>query len=154
MTANHIDMLIPPSVLEPIWEDIDGLESRGCYKEAYQYLRTVTNELNLIRETRIGMCCALESDAETWSDFQSLQSLMVQHLEPIKENSKLMYLESLRTIMQSAHDALLNKMLFAELQVLLIELCSAYCEQHEDNSGARPRRAKLINQYRAPVRMQ
>ena len=49
---SYVDILMPPELLEPLWKDIDALEARGCYKEAYQYLRTVTNELNQLRDCK------------------------------------------------------------------------------------------------------
>ncbi len=130
---SYVDILMPPELLEPLWKDIDALEARGCYKEAYQYLRTVTNELNQLREARISVCCLLESSAETWRSFQTLQSLMGQHLTPVREHSPLMYLESLRSIMQTVHQALLYKSNFSELQVLVIELCNAHSDRLENN---------------------
>ena len=131
---SYVDILMPPELLEPLWKDIDALEARGCYKEAYQYLRTVTNELNQLREARISVCCLLESSAETWRSFQTLQSLMGQHLTPVREHSPLMYLESLRSIMQTVHQALLYKSNFSELQVLVIELCNAHSDRLENDS--------------------
>ena len=130
---SYVDILMPPELLEPLWKDIDALEARGCYKEAYQYLRTVTNELNQLREARISVCCLLESSTETWSSFQTLQSLVGQHLTPVREHSPLMYLESLRSIMQTVHQALLYKSNFSELQELVIELCNAHCDRLENN---------------------
>ena len=127
--AHYSDILVSPELLDPLWKDIDTLESRGCYKEAYQYLRTVTDELNLLREARISVCCLLERGTEAWSTFQTLQALMSQHLAPVKEHSKLMFLESLRAIMQAAHQALLCKVSVHELQALVITLCSAHCDR-------------------------
>ena len=131
---SYVDILMPPELLEPLWKDIDALEARGCYKEAYQYLRTVTNELNQLREARISVCCLLESSAETWRNFQTLQSLMGQHLTPVREHSPLMYLESLRLIMQTVHQALVCKSNFSELQALVIELCNAHSDRLENDS--------------------
>lgn len=133
--AHYSDILVSPELLDPLWKDIDTLESRGCYKEAYQYLRTVTDELNLLREARISVCCLLESGTEAWSSFQTLQALMSQHLAPVKEHSKLMFLESLRAIMQAAHQALLCKVSVHELQALVITLCSAHCDRLDGDSG-------------------
>ena len=133
--AHYSDILVSPELLDPLWKDIDTLESRGCYKEAYQYLRTVTDELNLLREARISVCCLLESGTEAWSSFQTLQALMSQHLAPVKEHSKLMFLESLRAIMQAAHQALLCKVSVHELQALVITLCSAHCDRLDGNNG-------------------
>ena len=133
--AHYSDILVSPELLDPLWKDIDTLESRGCYKEAYQYLRTVTDELNLLREARISVCCLLESGTEAWSSFQTLQALMEQHLAPVKEHSKLMFLESLRAIMQAVHQALLCKVSVHELQALVITLCSAHCNQLEHDAG-------------------
>ena len=133
--AHYSDILVSPELLDPLWKDIDTLESRGCYKEAYQYLRTVTDELNLLREARISVCCLLESGTEAWSSFQTLQALMSQHLAPVKEHSKLMFLESLRAIMQAAHQALLCKVSVHELQALVITLCSAHCDRLDGDRG-------------------
>lgn len=126
---HHADKLVSQALLEPIWKDIDDLETRGYYKQAYQYLRTVTDELNLLREARSGICCLLERNTEAGSNFQALQSLIAQRLEPIREHCKLMYLESIRSIMQTTHQALLCKTSFSELQRLVIKLCTMHCNQ-------------------------
>ena len=131
---HHADLLVSPTWLDPIWKDIDKLETRGYHKEAYQYLRTVTDELNQLREARMGVCSLL-GGTEGWRSFQTLQALMDQHLAPVKEHSKLMFLESLRAIMQAVHQALLCKVSVHELQALVITLCSAHCNQLEHDAG-------------------
>lgn len=132
---HHADLLVSPTLLDPIWKDINRLETRGYYKEAYQYLRTVTDELNQLREAMMGVCCLLDRETEEWRGFQTLQTLMSQHLAPVKEHSKLMFLESLRTIMQAVHQALLCKVSVHELQTVVITLCSVHCDQIEHDAG-------------------
>lgn len=123
MNGQTFDILISDELLAPILSEIDQLEAKGCFKEANQYLRTLMAELGLLREARLGVFCLIEGQGDAWARFEQLQSLMMAELQPLRESSRLMYLESLRLIMQALQRALLGHVSADELRSLISELC-------------------------------
>ena len=119
---DHNDRLLPSGLLNPIWEDIRKLESQGNYKEAFLYLRTVTNEINLLNQVNISICCLLDRPAS----LLALLSMVVERLVPIEECSNLMYLESLRLIMESVLRALELNASSSDIQSTISELCERH----------------------------
>lgn len=121
---DHNDRLLPSGLLNPIWEDIRKLEAQGNYKEAFLYLRTVTTEVNSLNQVNISICCLLDRPAS----LLALLSMVVERLVPIEECSNLMYLESLRMIMESVLRAIELNASTPEIQSTISELC----EHHND----------------------
>ncbi len=119
----HTDTILPPELLNPIWDDIRKLESIGHYKEAFMYLRAVTKEIGALHQACIGICCLLEKYPQPWNSLQTLLAMVNQHLAPVTECSKLMYLESLRMIMEAVQQALSLKSHPMELQSTITSIC-------------------------------
>ena len=120
----HADTMLPPELLNPIWDDIRKLEAIGQYKEAFMYLRAVTDEIGALHQACIGICFLLEKYPQPWNSLQTLLAMVNQHLAPVTECSKLMYLESLRMIMEAVQQALSLKSHPMELQSTITSLCS------------------------------
>lgn len=125
---DHNDTLLPSGLLNPIWEDIRKLESQGNYKEAFLYLRSVTNEINSLNLVNISICCLLDRPGTARNGLLALLSMVIENLEPIEECSNLMYLESLRMIMESVLRAIELNASPSEIQSTISELC----EHHND----------------------
>lgn len=129
MTLNCLGTLASPELLQPIWKEIDSLDEREHYKEAYQYLRFVTNELTLLHEATIAVSSLL-TVSNDWP-FEQLQKQLEQQLQPIRDSSLLRYIESLRTVLQAAHQALHTERGGVEPDILITELCANKCAQLE-----------------------
>ena len=128
MTLNRLGMLAPPELLQPIWKEIDSLDEREHYKEAYQYLRFVTKELTLLHEATIAVSSLLNVAPDVHWPFEQLQKQLEQQLQPIRDSSLLRYIESIRTVLQAVHRALSQRG-GVELEKLTSELCAYQCEQ-------------------------
>lgn len=128
MTLNRLGMLAPPELLQPIWKEIDSLDEREHYKEAYQYLRFVTKELTLLHEATIAVSSLLNVAPDVHWPFEQLQMQLEQQLRPIRDSSLLRYIESIRTVLQAVHRALSQRGA-VELEKLTTELCAYQCEQ-------------------------
>ena len=127
MTLNRLGMLAPPELLQPIWNEIDSLDEREHYKEAYQYLRFVTKELTLLHEATIAVSSLLNVAPDVHWPFEQLQMQLEQQLQPIRDSSLLRYIESIRTVLQAVHRALSQRG-GVELEKLTTELCAYQCE--------------------------
>ena len=128
MTLNCLGTLASPELLQPIWNEIDSLDEREHYKEAYQYLRFVTKELTLLHEATIAVSSLLNVAPDVHWPFEQLQKQLEQQLQPIRDSSLLRYIESLRTVLQAVHRALSQRS-GVELEKLTTELCAYQCEQ-------------------------
>ncbi len=128
MTFNRLGMLASPELLQPIWKEIDSLDEREHYKEAYQYLRFVTKELTLLHEATIAVSSLLNVTPDVHWRFEQLQMQLEQQLQPIRDSSLLRYIESIRTVLQAVHRALSQRS-SVELEKLTTELCAYQCEQ-------------------------
>lgn len=123
---DHNDRLLPSGLLNPIWEDIRKLESQGNYKEAFLYLRTVTNEINLLNQVNISICCLLDRPGSAMNGLLALLPMVIERLVPIEECSNLMYLESLRVIMESVLRAIELNASTSDIQSTISELCERH----------------------------
>ena len=128
MTLNCLGTLASPELLQPIWKEIDSLDEREHYKEAYQYLRFVTKELTLLHEATIAVSSLLNVAPDVHWPFEQLQRQLEQQLQPIRDSSLLRYIESIRTVLQAVHRALSQRG-GVELEKLTTELCTYQCEQ-------------------------
>ena len=128
MTLNCLGTLASPELLQPIWNEIDSLDEREHYKEAYQYLRFVTKELTLLHEATIAVSSLLNVTPDVHWPFEQLQMQLEQQLQPIRDSSLLRYIESIRTVLQAVHRALSQRG-GVELEKLTTELCAYQCEQ-------------------------
>ena len=128
MTLNCLGTLASPELLQPIWNEIDSLDEREHYKEAYQYLRFVTKELTLLHEATIAVSSLLNVTPDVHWPFEQLQRQLEQQLQPIRDSSLLRYIESIRTVLQAVHRALSQRS-GVELEKLTTELCTYQCEQ-------------------------
>ena len=128
MTLNCLGTLASPELLQPIWNEIDSLDEREHYKEAYQYLRFVTKELTLLHEATIAVSSLLNVAPDVHWPFEQLQRQLEQQLQPIRDSSLLRYIESIRTVLQAVHRALSQRS-GVELEKLTTELCTYQCEQ-------------------------
>jgi hypothetical protein len=128
MTLNCLGTLASTELLQPIWKEIDSLDEREHYKEAYQYLRFVTKELTLLHEATIAVSSLLNVTPNVHWPFEQLQRQLEQQLQPIRDNSLLRYIESIRTVLQAVHRALSQRS-GVELEKLTTELCAYQCEQ-------------------------
>ena len=131
MTLNCLGTLASPELLQPIWNEIDSLDEREHYKEAYQYLRFVTKELTLLHEATIAVSSLLNVTPDVHWPFEQLQKQLEQQLQPIRDSSLLRYIESLRTVLQAAHQALHTERGGVEPDILITELCANQCAQLE-----------------------
>ena len=80
MTLNCLGTLASPELLQPIWNEIDSLDEREHYKEAYQYLRFVTKELTLLHEATIAVSSLLNVAPDVHWPFEQLQKQLEQQL--------------------------------------------------------------------------
>ncbi|MFV0467962.1 MAG: hypothetical protein ACK5MK_03420 [Dysgonomonas sp.] len=87
----------------------------------------------MLHEARLGICCILENRTDTSISLQALQSLVMRNIEPVKANGKLLYLESLRTIMQATLQVLYRNIDMSELQTIITEWCMAHCNKFKPN---------------------
>ena len=132
MTPDHLCTLTSPELLQPIWKEIDSLNEREYYKEAYQYLRIVTNELSLLHESTLAVNSLLNVNPhDSWS-LRRLQMLLERQLKPIRDFSLLRYIESLRIVLQGIHQTFHYQGCCPELEKVTVELCDYQCERLEN----------------------
>lgn len=126
MFDSPLDAVISEDLIAPIMGEIDELETKGCYKEANQYLRVIIKELNLLRMARVRVWNLLEHCDDPWKRARLIEKQLSTELLVLKEASPLMYLESLRLIMECISRATLTPLSLHEFQ----ELNSLLCQTH------------------------
>lgn len=94
MFDSPLDAVISEDLIAPIMGEIDELETKGCYKEANQYLRVIIKELNLLRMARVRVWNLLEHCDDPWKRARLIEKQLSTELLVLKEASPLMYLES------------------------------------------------------------
>lgn len=128
MMPARLTSLTPSELLQPIWKEIDSLNAREHYKEAYQYLRFVTTELTILHEAIIDTSSILATRPDTSSSFHQLMMQIEAQLKPVKDESVIRYMVSLRVVLQTIHKMLCQIGCF-DLEMFITELCLDQCNQ-------------------------
>lgn len=146
MPAPSLDSVISEDLLAPLMGEIEDLETKGCYKEANQYLRVIIKELKLLRMARVCLCTRLEECEDPWRRFRLIEKQISNELSAMKESSPLMYLESLRLIMEALSLASSSCLSFNELQALNTLLCQTHLLRLEDEADQFEQRWSSLHQ--------
>jgi hypothetical protein len=146
MFDSTLDAVISEDLIAPIMGEIDELETKGCYKEANQYLRVIIKELNLLRMARVSLCTRLEESDDPWRRFRQIEKQITRELTSMKQSSPLMYLESLRRIMETLSQASSSRLSFNELQALNTLLCQTQLFRLEEEAEQFEQRWASLNQ--------